>query len=205
MRKLISFMHSTFNGVVTGDPREDKTNFLVWTQPAAIDDGSRLLIGLFDTVDTVLLGRGTYEDLARKWPHVKDWPGVVDLHLRLGEKINNTPKLVVTGNRTLELQWGEFAAPERLSGSNIEAQIRDLKSGGGKDIVIFGSPKLVRSLTDASLIDEYHVTVYPVVVQAGERLFEGLEERKDFRLLETATLGGGAILVKYGLAKGVNA
>lgn len=97
MRRLVSSIHSTFNGVVTGDPSEDKTDFVVWTQDAAIEDGSEILVEMFDTVGTILLGRGTYEDLSRKWPFVKDWPGVSDLGLRLGEKVNNAPKLVVTG------------------------------------------------------------------------------------------------------------
>lgn len=200
MRRLVSSIHSTFNGVVTGDPSEDKTDFVVWTQDAAIEDGSEILVEMFDTVGTILLGRGTYEDLSRKWPFVKDWPGVSDLGLRLGEKVNNAPKLVVTGEHAPdELKWGEFAAPERLTGGNIEEQIKDLKDGEGGDIVIFGSPKLVRSLTDANLIDEYHILVHPVVVNQGEHLFDNLKERKDFRLIDARTFEHGAVLIKYGL------
>ncbi len=200
MRRLVSSIHSTFNGVVTGDPSEDKTDFVVWTQDAAIEDGSEILLEMFDTVDTILLGRGTYEDLSRKWPFVKDWPGVSDLGLRLGEKVNDAPKLVVTGEHAPdELRWGEFAAPEQLTGGNIEEQLENLKDGEGGDIVIFGSPKLVRSLTDANLIDEYHILVHPVVVNQGEHLFDNLKERKDFRLIDARTFEHGAILITYGL------
>ena len=201
MRKLISSIHSTFNGVVTGAPSEDKTDFVAWTQDAAIEDGSEILVEMFDTVDTILLGRGTYEDLSRKWPFVKEWSGVSDLGLRLGEKVNSVPKLVVTSGRVPdELRWGEFAPPERLTGGNIEEQLEDLKNGEGGDI-IFGSPKLVRSLTDADLNDEYHILVHPVVVNRGEHLFDDLEERKDFRLIGAETFEHGAILVKYGSAE----
>lgn len=206
MRRLVSSIHSTFNGVVTGDPSEDKTDFVVWTRDAAIEDGSRILIEMFDTVGTILLGRGTYEDLSRKWPFVKDWPDVSDLGLRLGEKVNSVPKLVVTGEHAPDgLKWGEFAAPERLTGGNIEEQIKDLKDGEGGDIVIFGSPKLVRSLTDANLIDEYHILVHPVVVNQGEHLFDDLEERKHLRLIDARTFEHGAILIRYGLEGRVRA
>jgi len=87
------------------------------------------------------------------WPFIKDWGPISDVVSRLGEKINNAHKLVVTGDHPLdELRWGEFAAPKQLTGSNIEEQMKDLKNGDGGDIIILGSPTLVRSLTDATLL-----------------------------------------------------
>jgi dihydrofolate reductase len=204
MRKIILYINSTFNGVVTGDPSKDKTNFMVWTTEVFIEAGSKCLLKTMDTVDTILLGRATYEDLSRasKWPGVKDWPGVNDLALQLGEKINNAHKLVVTGDRSLdELKWGDFEAPQRLTGNNIEEQIRDLKNSDGGDIVIFGSPTLVRSLTDANLIDEYQIQVRPVVVNVGEHLFDDIKKRKDFHLVDVKSLADGSIFVKYKPAK----
>src|SRR5919108_6061008 len=201
MRKLILSIHSTFNGVVTGDPSKDKTDFRVWTADANIEESSENLLKMFDTVDTILLGRGTYEDLSRKWPSAKDWPDVSDVGLRLAEKINNASKLVVTGHPLDELKWGEFAAPKQLTGNNIEEQIRDLKNGDGGDIIIFGSPKLVQSLTDANLIDEYQILLHPVVVNVGEHLFDNLKMRKDFHLVDVKTFEDDAILVTYKPAK----
>jgi dihydrofolate reductase len=203
MRKIISHINSTFNGVVTGDPNEDKTNFMVWTTEASVKTGSEGMVKTMDTVDTILLGRRTYEDLSResKWPGVKNWPGVDDLALRLGEKINNAHKLVVSSNRQLELKWGEFEAPQRLAGNNIEKQIKDLKHGDGGDIIIFGSPTLVRSLAEANLIDEYQIQMRPVVVNVGEHLFDTLKERKDFELVDAKPLKDGSILVTYKPAK----
>lgn len=103
MRKIILFIHSSFNGVVTDDPRVDKTKFNVWTTDASNEEGSEYLLDTFDTADTILLGRGTYEDLSRKWPSINDWPNVSDVGTRLGEKINNAHKLVVTGDPLGEL------------------------------------------------------------------------------------------------------
>ena len=194
MRKIIVFIHSTFNGVVTGDPSKDKTNFATWTVKAGMKEGTEYLLKLMDTVDTILLGRGTYEDLARKWPPANG--------LSLGKKINNTHKLVVTGDRPLdELKWGKFEAPEQLIGNDIVKQIKKLKQSEGGDIIIFGSPVLVRSLTDANLIDEYQIKVHPVVVNVGEHLFDGLKKKKDFRLVDVKPLEGGAMLVIYAPAK----
>lgn len=202
MRKIILFIHSTLNGVVTGDPSEDKTDFLAWTTPASLETGSEYLLRAMETVDTILLGRGTYEDLSKKWPFVADWPGVNDLALRLGEKVNTATKLVVTGAHPLdELRWGPFAAPERLTGSDIEDQLEKIKKGAGGDIMIFGSPILVRSLIDANLIDEYQIQVHPVVVTVGEHLFDHIKDRKDLHLVEARTLQDGSLVVIYKPAK----
>jgi dihydrofolate reductase len=201
MRKIILYINSTFNGVVTGDPSKDKDNFTVWTNAAYMKAGSECLLKTMETVDTILLGRNTYEALAVKegWLSVKDWgPSISDATVALGEKINNAHKLVVTGDHPLaELKWGDFEAPEQLTGNHIEEQMKDLKNSDGGDIVIFGSPTLVRSLADATLIDEYQIQVAPVVVNVGEHLFDTLKDRKDFALVDVKALEGGSMLVTY--------
>src|SRR5918998_5735428 len=115
MRRLIVSIHSTANDVVTGPP-SDETNFMVWAQ-AGIEDSLESFSRSLGNVDCILLGRATYEDLVRKWPTVSEWPDVSDAALRIGEKINGTPKVVVTGKHPLEsLQWGEFEPPTQLTG-----------------------------------------------------------------------------------------
>jgi len=201
MRKIILYINSTFNGVVTGDPSKDKGNFTIWTDEAYMKAGSERLLETMQTVDTLLMGRGTYEVLAVNdgWPSVREW-GLSEgnVTLALGEKINNAHKLVVTGDRPLDgLQWGEYEAPTQLTGNNIEEHIKALKTGDGGDIIIFGSPVLVRSLADANLIDEYQIQIAPVVVNYGDHLFDDLKDRKDFELKDVQALEGGSILVKY--------
>jgi dihydrofolate reductase len=196
MRKLIVSIHSTANDIVTGPP-SDKTNFMVWAQ-AGIEDSLETFLKSLANVDTILLGRATYEDLVRKWPKVKEWPHVSDVILRIGEKINAAPKVVVTGKHSLEsLEWGEFESPTQLTGTNIEEQIKELKEGDGSDIITFGSPTLVQSLTNARLVDEYQILIHPVIVNEGKRLFENLDGRTDFRLISVDAFERGAILVKY--------
>src|SRR5215207_8866022 len=136
MRKLIVSIHSTANDIVTGPP-PDETNFMVWAQ-AGIEDSLESFSKSLANVDRILLGRATYEDLRRKWPKVKEWPDTSDVTLRIGEKINGTPKVVVTDEHPLErLEWGEFEPPTQLTGTDIEGQIKAMKEGGGGDIITF--------------------------------------------------------------------
>ena len=197
MRKIILYINSTFNGIVTGDPKEDKTNFMVWTNEASIENGSKVLVKTLATVDTLLMGRGTYQDLNRTWPFIKDWGPQSDTVNQLGEKINHAHNFVVTSDASPDvLRWGEFEAAKPITGANIEQQIQELIQGEGGDIAIFGSPVLVRSLTEAKLIDEYYFAVRPVVVNVGEQLFEGME-RVDFELVKVQPLDDGSMIVIY--------
>ena len=196
MRKLIVSIHSTANDIVTGPP-SDQTNFMVWAQ-AGIEDSLETFLKSLANVDTILLGRATYEDLVRKWPKVKEWPHVSEVILRIGEKINATPKLVVTGKHPLKsLEWGEFDPPTQLTGTRIEQQIKEMKEADGGDIITFGSPTLVQSLTNAGLVDEYRILIHPVFVNYGKRLLENLDRRTDLRLISAETFKRGAILVTY--------
>ncbi len=63
MRKIIVSIHSTANDIVTGPP-SDSTNFMVWAQ-AGIEDSLQSFLKSLANVDTILLGRATYEDLVR--------------------------------------------------------------------------------------------------------------------------------------------
>jgi len=196
VRKLIVSIHATANGVVTGPP-SDETNFMVWAQ-AGIEDSLESFAKSLAGVDRILLGRGTYEDLVRKWPKVREWPDVSDATLRIGEKINRTPKVVVTDTlRPERLAWGDFEPATRLGGSDVEAQIGKMKEADGGDIITFGSPTLVQSLTNAALVDEYRILVHPTVVHEGRRLFDNLHGRTDFRLVGVETYARGAMMVTY--------
>jgi dihydrofolate reductase len=196
MRKIIVSIHSTLNGVVTG-PANDKTNFMTWAQ-AGIEDSGEAFLKNFDTVDTIMLGRNTYEDLSMRWPFVNDWPDVSEVALRLADIINPMPKVIVAEEHKVEdPKWGDFEAPTQLVGSDIEEQIRALKEQDGGDIITFGSPTLVQALTNANLVDEYRILVHPVIVGEGGQLFDHISGRKDLRLKSTETFEHGAILLQY--------
>lgn len=201
MRKLIVSIHSTANNIVTGPPQGDETDFMRWAQPG-IDESVEKFLASLDGVDTMVLGRGTYEDLVRKWPTVADWPQVTDVALRIGEKINSARKFVVTSQSVDSLAWGVHEPATPVAGRDVELFFRQLKEADGGDIITFGSPVLVQALTNASLVDEYQIIVHPVVMHEGRRLFDNLEGRTDLRLVDVARLPGGAMMVTYAPAGG---
>jgi dihydrofolate reductase len=107
--------------------------------------------------------------------------------------MNSMPKFVAT--RTLDqLEWN--AAPIR---GDLAAEVGKLKQAPGDDLLIYGSGNVVDQLTDAGLIDEYRLMVYPVVVGSGSRLF-ATSGQADLRLIDSMATGAGVMVLSYARA-----
>lgn len=121
-----------------------------------------------------------------------------DVVRKIADKVNTTPKLVVTNQHPLETaDWGRFEPVTELNGADAETRIAELKTGDGGDIMTFGSPGLVQSLTNAGLVDEYRILVHPVIVPDGGRLFTNLTGRTDLRLVDLERFDSGALQLIY--------
>ena len=137
--------------------------------------------------EALLLGRNTYEMFAAVWPTRGDEePGA--------KEMNAMRKYVAT--TTLD-QAGIDGMPwngVRLDGDAMEA-VRALKAEPGGDLLVYGSADLVRSLTQAGLVDEYRLLVYPVVLGAGKRLFDA--EQATLDLVSARPVGSGVTALVY--------
>ncbi|QDP97997.1 hypothetical protein FOE78_20715 [Microlunatus elymi] len=198
MRKLTVSINSTVNGVVTGPPTGDETEWKWGSAPVA-ESLEAFLASLAD-VDAILVGRATYEDLVRKWPNFKQ-SGQADTTSRLAEKINTTRKIIVSGEPLADLAWGRFEPVTQLTGDDLQTQIKRLKRSAGGEIMTFGSPTLVQSLINAKLVDEFQLIIHPTVVHEGRRLFDNLVGRTNLQLIGVNTFDNGAMRVTYAVKR----
>jgi dihydrofolate reductase len=179
MRKLVASGLVSVDGVVES-PEE-------WQLPYYNDEMSEEIGAAMEEADAMLLGRVTYEEWAGFWPSQsgEDQP--------FADYMNDTPKDVVS--RTLEdpLGWNN-STPIK---GNLADEITELKRQPGEDIGVSNSPTLVRSLLQEDLLDELRLTVHPVVVGSGKRLFEGGVDRKALELVDSKTFGRGVIYLTY--------
>src|SRR5207237_10809839 len=107
----------------------------------------------------ILLGRRTYEDFYQVWPKRTESP--------FSAILNNTLKYVASRTLKEPLPWMN----SKLLAGNAEDTVAELRQQAGKDIVILGSGKLVQSLLRHNLIDELMLTIHPIVLGSGRRLF----------------------------------
>lgn len=135
--------------------------------------------------DALLLGRVTYEIFASSWPTMTDEVGLAD-------KMNSIPKHVATRSLT-EFTWNNSSPIE----GDVVERVGKLKHDSGKNILIYGSGQLVRSLMPHDLIDEYVLMVHPVVLGTGARLFEEGNNR-GLKLINSKTFDTGIVALANG-------
>jgi dihydrofolate reductase len=130
-----------------------------------------------------LLGRRSYEYFGSRWRTREG---------ELADRINALPKYVVSATLT-DPDWTGSTV---LKGDVVPAVTR-LKEELAGDIVVPASYRLGRTLLEHDLVDELRVVVFPVVVGAGERLFDGIASARMARLVETEPVGAGLVLLTY--------
>jgi dihydrofolate reductase len=81
-----------------------------------------------------------------------------------------------------------------------ENDVRELKQGEGKDIVVTGSITVMHQLIAMGVVDEYRLFVYPVVLGRGARLFEGAANVRKLKLVDSRPFRSGVVLMTYGTA-----
>ena len=133
----------------------------------------------------LLLGRTTYESFASNFSNT-------DNNNPTAEMLNNAKKYVVTSNPS-QLQWQNS---EQITG-DIAAEISRLKEQDGPLLQVHGSWQLIQTLLAHSLIDEYRLWTFPVVVGAGKRLFADGAIPTNLKLTKFETCPSGAFMNFY--------
>ena len=167
--------------------REGRLDFFPASATDKFSDADQLRF--LDTVDTILLGRRTYELFVDFWP-----TATTDREI-IADRLNSIPKLVFSNTLT-EAPWGQWP-PARVVRGDALAEIRRLKAEAGKDMVLWGSLSLAQNLIAADLIDEYHLQVCPTAVGGGRPLFPGAQSYSRFRRVNVRTYDTGVVFLHY--------
>ena len=185
MRNIISLAHISLDGFMAG-PGGDM-DFIVFNDELA--DHTYPLIG---SVDLAVYGRVTYELMQGYWPTAGDAPDA-SAHTKSHARWYSGVKKIVA-SRTLAVSKNPNV---RVVGDDIVGALRAEKPKAGGDIMIFGSPTLTRALAAADLVDEWRLTLQPMMLGGGLPLFEKREKRTPLELRSSKTFGTGVIAVHY--------
>lgn len=106
----------------------------------------------------------------------------------MADWVENIQKIVFS--TTLEkVEWKNT----RLIKSNIEEEILKLKNQSGKNMMIFGSPRLTHSLLQLGLIDEFVLNINPIILGNGIQLYKDIKNRIDLKLISSTTFKCGVV------------
>ncbi len=177
MRKITAGLFISLDGVVSS-PGE-------WGFQYMDEEMSKGIAAGITMADAVLLGRKTYLEFAEMWP-------AQGSEVVMADFLNHSTKYVVSS--TLDnLVW----QPAVLIRGDVVHEIASLKQLPGKNIQVPGSPSLVRLLLREGLLDELSLSICPIVVGSGMRLFDGLPANLKLKLVHSTILRSGAIGATY--------
>lgn len=169
MRKLIVYMATSLDGYIA-----DKKGSYDWL---AENLRELDLTTFHGTVDTILLGRVTHDQIVNEIERqAQPYPNVQSYVFTRSER-ENTEHITYTHASVCDV-------------------VRELKNEEGKDIWLLGGTSLVGQLQRENLIDEYHITTLPVLLGDGVPLFAKQQEAKQLGLKEV-TVRNEKVIAKY--------
>ena len=187
MRKVILQEFVSLDSMAAGP--NDSVDFV----PAATQGDKRFgkeQMKLMAAVDTILLGRVTYQMFASYWPKITKGK-----EKTFANTLNSIPKIVFS--KTLkEAPWGDWE-PAKIVKNTAVKEIAKLKKQAGKDMVIWGSLSIAQSAIKAGLIDEYRLVICPVVLGKGRPLFLDEVDSFGLKLKKAKSFDLGAVQLKY--------
>ena len=192
MRKVHVVENVTLDGVMQApaSPEEDTRGGFAhggWAIPYQDEVMLREMSGGFGTTD-LLLGRRTYEQFFDFWPKQTEGNPFTEV-------LNATQKYVASRTLSEPLPWENSAL---LDGDAPDAVMR-LKQQPGKDLVVLGSGELVGALLRDLLVDLITLSIHPISLGSGRRLFPDGVPLASWRLTSSVPTTTGVVIATYEL------
>jgi dihydrofolate reductase len=190
MRKITVIDHVSLDGVMQAParPDEDRRDGFEhggWAVPYGDAVMTEFMAKGMAADGALLFGRRTYEDFAAVWPQRKGNP--------ISTLLDKRQKYVASTTLREPLAWVNSTL---LEGDAAQAVAR-LKEEPGDDLAVLGSGELVQSLVRHGLVDAYVLTIHPLLLGSGRRLFPDDGPRTALRLVESKTTTTGVIIAVY--------
>lgn len=191
MRTLITTAFVSLDGVVEAPGGEPGYRNSGWTfkDIEFVPDAYELKGREQDEAAAMMMGRVSYQAFSPVWPTMtEDFAGY-----------NAMPKYVVSSTLTdgdLVGNWGDITILRSLD------DVAALKETDGGPIIVHGSATLNRNLSDAGLIDRYHLLVFPLLLGAGKRLFSDSDvDKTRLEVVESETYPNGIQKLVYNVVR----
>lgn len=187
MRKLIVSMNVTLDGYISGPDNELDWHFRYWNE----EMGRHAELEL-SRADTILLGGATYRAMAGYWPDRGRDLSFAREDLAFADMMNRYEKVVFTRSPE-EMGWGN----SRVVRGGVGEEVKRLKRQPGRHMIVYGSGRLVASLMEQGLVDEYVLWVHPVFLGQGQPMFRRPDRQLTLVLQKTKQFDSGVVVLYY--------
>jgi dihydrofolate reductase len=190
MRKIIVLEFMSLDGVIQapGGPEEDTSGgfkYGGWTAPYMEEFAQKEMGNQMAEPFDLLLGKKTYDIFAAFWPNQSNDNPIANLFNKIHK--------YVASDVSFEPTWQGTT----VFTDDIVNKIKELKSGDGPDLQIYGSGEFVQTLLKNDLVDEMWLKIFPVTLGSGKKLFAEGTIPAAFTLIESKVSPLGVIFANY--------
>ncbi|WP_373271263.1 dihydrofolate reductase family protein [Paenibacillus sp. MY03] len=177
-RKIILDLAVTLDGFIEG-----KNGEIDW----CIMDAEMEFNHFLDQVDTILYGRKSYDLWGQYTPEIEH----SDSEKEFWELVHSKKKYVFSRTQRSTDDQVIFI------NDGILEEVAKLKNEPGKDIWLYGGASLITTFIHLGLVDEFRLSVHPVVLGEGKPLFADIKQRLNLKTVHTKTFSSGVVQLIY--------
>ncbi len=170
-RKLILYIAASLDGYIA--TKDDGLDFLSLVEQEGEDYSYSDFV---NTVDTIIIGRKSYEKV-----------------LSMGYEYPNANKEIYVITHAERPAQGNL----KFYNGDLKALVEELKAKPGKNIYLDGGAMLVNELLKDNLIDEFYISVIPVLLGDGISLFNCGRPELNLKLVSSKSYSKGLVQLHY--------
>jgi dihydrofolate reductase len=176
-RRIILDLAVTLDGFIEG-----KNGEVDW----CIMDPDMKFTDFLNQIDTIIYGRKSYDLWGQYTPNNEE----SDSEKEIWKLVHSKEKYVFS--RTKKNDHQAIFINEK-----IVEEINKLKKKPGKDIWLYGGASLITTFIHLGLVDEFRLSIHPVVLGEGKPLFIDMKKRLNLKLVQTRTFSSGVVQLIY--------
>ncbi|WP_059174032.1 dihydrofolate reductase family protein [Bacillus sp. FJAT-27445] len=181
-RRVILDLAVTLDGFIEG-----KNGEVDW----CIMDSDMGFTNFLYQIDTILYGRKSYDLWGKYTPGTE----VSDTDKEIWELVHSKKKIVFSRSQNGTDDEATFI------NDNILEEVNNLKNMPGKDIWLYGGSSLITTFINLGLVDEFRLSVHPVILGEGKPLFIDIKQRMNLKLVNTRSFSSGVVQLCYHLSQ----
>jgi dihydrofolate reductase len=141
------------------------------------------------SIDTIFYGRKSYD----LWGQYTPQDQVSETEKEMWDIVHSKEKYVYSRTRQGSNQNAVYI------NDNLPEEVNKLKNKPGKDIWLYGGASLITTFINLGLVDEFRLSIHPIILGAGKPLFINIKERVHLKIAETKTFSSGVVQLIYHL------